>query len=349
MRGADALIHVAGDVPHRHPALASGRRCGTRTSARPSGSSTPRSRRASRGSCTSRPSTCSATPTAASSTRPTAATSPTGFLSLYDETKYRAHEAAEERVAAGAPIVIVMPSQVYGPHDHTLASDQLGSALRGHAAIRGARQRRHRAGCTSTTSPTASSPRWTGARLGEALRLLAGEHRARRGASRSRRALGGQRPPRMRRARRRSSALIAPLNDAVGGLPGMPANMRETIASGDGVTYWAPRREGRGRARLRAATLEPGYRRHVGRRRRVTPRPAVHSTTMARELPIFDPTPRPRPRAGARAISIAIGGGPRSSPAPDGSHAAPPPPRLDQGAACRRARTTTSSRGCSAA
>ena len=30
-----------------------------------------------------------------------------GFLSYYDETKYRAHVAAEARIAAGAPIVIV--------------------------------------------------------------------------------------------------------------------------------------------------------------------------------------------------------------------------------------------------
>ena len=32
---------------------------------------------------------------------------------------------------------------------------------------------------------------------------------------------------------------MAPINDALGGLPGMPANLRETIAAGDGVTYWA--------------------------------------------------------------------------------------------------------------
>src|SRR4030095_7318079 len=30
-----------------------------------------------------------------------------GFLSWYDETKYGAHEVAEQRIAAGAPIVIV--------------------------------------------------------------------------------------------------------------------------------------------------------------------------------------------------------------------------------------------------
>src|SRR4051812_12114489 len=37
-----------------------------------------------------------------------------GFFSYYDETKFRAHEEAHKRIAAGAPIVIVQPSQVYG-------------------------------------------------------------------------------------------------------------------------------------------------------------------------------------------------------------------------------------------
>ena len=32
-----------------------------------------------------------------------------GFLSYYDETKFLAHRAAQERMAAGAPIVIVLP------------------------------------------------------------------------------------------------------------------------------------------------------------------------------------------------------------------------------------------------
>ena len=33
--------------------------------------------------------------------------------------------------------------------------------------------------------------------------------------------------------------LMAPVNDRVGGLPGMPDNMSEVIRGGDGVTYWA--------------------------------------------------------------------------------------------------------------
>src|SRR3954469_5281457 len=42
-----------------------------------------------------------------------------GFLSYYDETKYRSHELVKERIAKGAPIVIVQPGVVYGPGDHS--------------------------------------------------------------------------------------------------------------------------------------------------------------------------------------------------------------------------------------
>jgi dihydroflavonol-4-reductase len=54
-----------------------------------------------------------------------------GFLSWYDETKVRAEEAVEQRIAAGAPVVIVRPGQVYGPHDHSEASAQLALAHAG--------------------------------------------------------------------------------------------------------------------------------------------------------------------------------------------------------------------------
>ena len=47
------------------------------------------------------------------------------FLSYYDETKYRAHLAAEERIAAGAPVSIAMPGGVYGPGDHS----EVGSVI----------------------------------------------------------------------------------------------------------------------------------------------------------------------------------------------------------------------------
>ncbi|HLO34583.1 MAG TPA: NAD-dependent epimerase/dehydratase family protein, partial [Candidatus Deferrimicrobium sp.] len=54
-----------------------------------------------------------------------------GFLSWYDETKYRAHEVVEQRIAAGAPVVVALPSQVYGPGDRSDFGAQLRLAHAG--------------------------------------------------------------------------------------------------------------------------------------------------------------------------------------------------------------------------
>ena len=59
-----------------------------------------------------------------------------GFLSWYDETKFGAHEVAEQRIAGGAPIVIVLPSQVYGPGDRTGFGEQLQLAFSGKLPYR---------------------------------------------------------------------------------------------------------------------------------------------------------------------------------------------------------------------
>ena len=42
-----------------------------------------------------------------------------GFLSCYEETKYLSHHVALDRIAKGAPVVIVQPGGVYGPGDHS--------------------------------------------------------------------------------------------------------------------------------------------------------------------------------------------------------------------------------------
>ena len=54
-----------------------------------------------------------------------------GFVSYYDETKYRAHKLAQERAAQGAPIVIVQPGGVYGPGDHALLGQMIEQASTG--------------------------------------------------------------------------------------------------------------------------------------------------------------------------------------------------------------------------
>jgi nucleoside-diphosphate-sugar epimerase len=159
-----------------------------------------------------------------------------GFLSWYDETKYRAHEAALERIAQGAPIVIVQPGQTYGPHDHSDASAQLELA---------------HAGRLRYVALPSTGLAWVHVEdLGEA--IVAALDRGRPGEAYSlagdcRRLgesiaiaarIGGQRPPRVA-VPTRLLALTAAITDRVGGLPGLPRNLREIIRAGDGVTYWA--------------------------------------------------------------------------------------------------------------
>jgi nucleoside-diphosphate-sugar epimerase len=54
-----------------------------------------------------------------------------GFLSFYDETKYRSHQIVKERIAAGAPVVIVQPGVVYGPGDHSEVGNMIGQIKSG--------------------------------------------------------------------------------------------------------------------------------------------------------------------------------------------------------------------------
>lgn len=153
-----------------------------------------------------------------------------GFVSWYDETKYGAHEVAQQRAAAGAPVVTVVPSQVYGPADHSAVGDQLRLAYRGQLRLRVlddvglgfVHVDDLAAGILATLdqggvgqSYVLSGPTST---LGDVLALAA--------------KLGGHGlPPRIPTGILR---VIAPF----GGLVGRP-NIAEAISAGAGVTYWA--------------------------------------------------------------------------------------------------------------
>jgi dihydroflavonol-4-reductase len=55
---------------------------------------------------------------------------PTGFMSYYEETKFYAHELAKDRIAKGAPIVIVQPGGIYGPNDPSVIGTLIGMIRR---------------------------------------------------------------------------------------------------------------------------------------------------------------------------------------------------------------------------
>jgi len=154
-----------------------------------------------------------------------------GFVSWYDETKFGAHEVVLQRTRTGAPIVPVLPSQVYGPGDHSSVGEQLALAHAGKlpyvaltdvglgfvhvddlatgiiaALDRGAAGR----------SYVLSGPRY---RLGDALAIAA--------------RLGGKRLPRLT-IPNGVLRVLAPAGRLVG-----QANMREVVEAAAGVTYWA--------------------------------------------------------------------------------------------------------------
>jgi dihydroflavonol-4-reductase len=158
------------------------------------------------------------------------------YLSYYDETKHVAHERALAAARRGVPVVIAMPSQVYGPGDHSGIGDIMRQAAAGSlraVVLPGAGVcmvhvddladgilRVHDRGEIGTAYVLA----------GECLRLAQIVERAA--------AAGGRRAPRLTVPTGLLRAM-APLVDGVTRLVGRETNLRETVRTGDNVTFWA--------------------------------------------------------------------------------------------------------------
>jgi dihydroflavonol-4-reductase len=184
-----------------------------------------------------------------------------GFLSYYDETKYRAHELALARIRGDAPIVVAMPGGVYGPGDHTAVGPQLILAHAGKLAYVAlgdvglswsyiddvadgiVRVLDHgRLG----EEYVISGPSW---RLRDAIELAA--------------RLGGKRPPRLTLPTGLLRALV-PFNRRFGAIAGLPLNLAETISATSGVTYWASAAKAERELGYKARDLESGLRATFG-------------------------------------------------------------------------------------
>ncbi|MGK2851088.1 MAG: NAD-dependent epimerase/dehydratase family protein [Candidatus Limnocylindrales bacterium] len=159
-----------------------------------------------------------------------------GFLSYYDETKFLAHRAAEERIAAGSPVVIVIPGMAYGAGDHSSIGAELKAAHDGTARYVALGD----AGI-STVFVDDLAAGIVGAldrgRIGEAY-VLAGENVRVRDAMAVAARVGGQRLPRLEipvaflRFGSQAPASLARM-------AGLPDDLREVLKSALGVTYWA--------------------------------------------------------------------------------------------------------------
>jgi nucleoside-diphosphate-sugar epimerase len=161
---------------------------------------------------------------------------PLAFVSYYDETKFLAHLAAEERIASGAPILIAMPGMVYGPGDHSQVGAVIRQAMDGRLPILSAPDL---GGSLVHVDDVAAGILLVHdrGRIGESY-ILGGEISTLREVVRRAAALTGRRPPRLTTPSWFLRAL-APLGPLIGPAMGGEPNLGEMVRASDGVTYWA--------------------------------------------------------------------------------------------------------------
>ena len=331
LRGADARDPRRRRLPDRDPARRSGRRCGTRTSARPtrvldaaSAARVPpdrlrldrqrvrqHPRRGRRRDVPPRPRR-----RASSATTTRRSTGPT--------------RSAEERIAAGAPIVIVHArARSTGRAITRRVGEQLQPRLR-RARCRIGRSATSASGSVHVDDLAAGIVaaldrgaarrvvRPVRARTDRSARRMAIAARARRPAPAA--ARGSRRPAPADRADQRR--IGRPARAAA-----EPARDRRVRRRRDllGLDARRPRTSSASRpAAIEATACADATARRAPTGRTLRP--------MARELPMFEPTAGHAPPPGPRDASIAHRRGPaRSARRADGTDGAPPPPRLDQG------------------
>jgi dihydroflavonol-4-reductase len=184
-------------------------------------------------------------------------TSENPFVSVYDETKWKAHQVALDRIARGAPIVIVQPGGVYGPDDHS----ELGNLID---------QTRHGKLFALPFPDTGINFVYVDdvaegvvraldqGEVGESY-VLGGEISTFRGLVDKVAEIDGRKPP-SRDLPTGVLKAVAPAGPVIGKIMGFPPNFRELISASDGVTYWAKDDKARQRLGYSPRDLDTGLR-----------------------------------------------------------------------------------------
>jgi dihydroflavonol-4-reductase len=179
------------------------------------------------------------------------------YLSYYDETKYLSHELAEDRIASGAPIVIVMPGGVYGPDDHSEVGNMIGQAATGKLRAKMFPD----TGLMLTHVEDIAQGIVLGLDKGEVGQayVLSGEQTTMGELVDRVCALSGRKPPRLTMPVAMMK-VSAPFGPVVAPALGFPPNLRELIKVSDGVTYWARDDKARGQLGFQPRSLDEGLR-----------------------------------------------------------------------------------------
>lgn len=159
-----------------------------------------------------------------------------GFLSVYDETKYRSHQIARERIEKGAPIVIVQPGAVYGPGDHSEVGNMIDQTRTGKLKM----LMFPSLGLNLVHVEDVADGILLALDKGEigASYVLGGQIGTMGDVVAKTAQIEGRKAPK----REMPAALIKaaiPIGPVVGKLMGFPPNLGEMVRVSDGVTYWA--------------------------------------------------------------------------------------------------------------
>ena len=184
-----------------------------------------------------------------------------GFLSHYDETKYRSHQVAEDRIGRGYPIVIVQPGGVYGPGDHSELGNIIKQVSTGKLKAKAFPDMGLMLGYVEDIAAGVLLAHDKG-EIGESY-VLAGEQTTMDDIIKRTAELAGRKPPGMTMP----TALIkasAPLGPLVGPALGFPPNLGELISVSDGVTYWASDEKARRELGFQPRDLDTGLKQTLG-------------------------------------------------------------------------------------
>jgi nucleoside-diphosphate-sugar epimerase len=180
------------------------------------------------------------------------------YCNYYEETKHLAHKATRRLIdEEGLPAVIVQPGGVYGPNDHS----QIGNVLNQFLAGRMPLMVFPEAGFNFVHRDDVADGIILALDKGNPGEqyILGGQLGTLRDLIETAARVAGKKPPR----RNLPTGLMkasAPLGPVIGPLMGFPPNLKELIATSDGVTYWAKDDKARSELGYSARPLEQGLR-----------------------------------------------------------------------------------------
>ena len=182
------------------------------------------------------------------------------FTSQYERTKWEAHAIAEQRIADGAPIVIVQPGGIYGPGDHSAVGGIIDQAATGKlpaVAFPGLGMNMVHVDDVADGVIAAHDK----GKPGQAY-VLGGQITTMREIVETAARAAGRKPPRMTMPTWLIKASV-PLAPVVTKAMGVGPNLRELISSSDGVTFWAKDDKARSELGYAPRDLETGLRQTV--------------------------------------------------------------------------------------